>query len=94
MGGLSEADDGIDCPSELGVGNASHKHFNLSIHIAGGKDLDLAVNRMSVAPAIIDELSTAPLVDGFGRRHSSLRISVTDRCNIRCFYCMPATDVA
>lgn len=31
----------------------------------------------------------APLVDRFGRVHRSLRISVTDRCNIRCFYCMP-----
>src|ERR1700719_3187414 len=30
----------------------------------------------------------APLIDGFGRLHDSLRISVTDRCNIRCFYCM------
>ena len=30
------------------------------------------------------------LVDSFGRAHNSLRISVTDRCNIRCFYCMPA----
>ncbi len=29
------------------------------------------------------------LIDGFGRIHDSLRISVTDRCNIRCFYCMP-----
>jgi cyclic pyranopterin phosphate synthase len=29
------------------------------------------------------------LVDGFGRVHDSLRIGVTDRCNIRCFYCMP-----
>lgn len=29
------------------------------------------------------------LVDGFGRRHDNLRISVTDRCNIRCVYCMP-----
>jgi cyclic pyranopterin phosphate synthase len=29
------------------------------------------------------------LVDGFGRIHDNLRISVTDRCNIRCFYCMP-----
>lgn len=29
------------------------------------------------------------LVDTFGRLHSDLRISVTDRCNIRCFYCMP-----
>jgi cyclic pyranopterin phosphate synthase len=35
----------------------------------------------------------APLIDGFGRVHTNLRISVTDRCNIRCFYCMPADDV-
>ncbi len=33
------------------------------------------------------------LVDGFGRLHDSLRISVTDRCNIRCSYCMPEKDV-
>ena len=34
------------------------------------------------------------LVDTHGRLHDNLRISVTDRCNIRCFYCMPedATD--
>ena len=30
-----------------------------------------------------------PLVDGFGRVHTNLRVSVTDRCNIRCVYCMP-----
>src|SRR5436305_2174499 len=35
----------------------------------------------------------APLVDSFGRVHDNLRISVTDRCNIRCFYCMPENDV-
>ena len=33
------------------------------------------------------------LIDSFGRLHNNLRISVTDRCNIRCFYCMPAEDV-
>jgi GTP 3',8-cyclase len=33
------------------------------------------------------------LVDSHGRLHDNLRISVTDRCNIRCFYCMPETDV-
>jgi len=33
----------------------------------------------------------APLLDTFGRLHSDLRISVTDHCNIRCFYCMPET---
>ena len=31
-----------------------------------------------------------PLVDSFGRVHRDLRISVTDRCNFRCTYCMPA----
>jgi GTP 3',8-cyclase len=31
-----------------------------------------------------------PLVDGYGRVHRDLRISVTDRCNFRCTYCMPA----
>ena len=35
----------------------------------------------------------APLVDRFNRIHTNLRISVTDRCNIRCFYCMPNDDV-
>lgn len=29
------------------------------------------------------------LVDGFGRVHDDLRLSVTDRCNLRCHYCMP-----
>jgi GTP 3',8-cyclase len=34
-------------------------------------------------------MAAAALVDSFGRVHDSLRVSVTDRCNIRCFYCMP-----
>jgi len=34
-----------------------------------------------------------PLVDFFGRVHTHLRISVTDRCNARCYYCMPAEGV-
>jgi cyclic pyranopterin phosphate synthase len=32
----------------------------------------------------------APLVDGHGRQITDLRVSVTDRCNFRCQYCMPA----
>jgi GTP 3',8-cyclase len=35
----------------------------------------------------------SPLTDRLGRVHTSLRISVTDRCNIRCFYCMPNENV-
>jgi hypothetical protein len=34
-----------------------------------------------------------PLIDTFDRVHDNLRLSVTDRCNIRCFYCMPETGV-
>jgi cyclic pyranopterin phosphate synthase len=34
-------------------------------------------------------MGAQPLVDGFGRTVRDLRISVTDRCNFRCFYCMP-----
>lgn len=32
---------------------------------------------------------TTELIDRFGRVHTDLRISVTDRCNFRCAYCMP-----
>jgi cyclic pyranopterin phosphate synthase len=35
-------------------------------------------------------VSLEPLVDGHGRVISDLRVSVTDRCNFRCQYCMPA----
>ncbi|HEX8034928.1 MAG TPA: GTP 3',8-cyclase MoaA [Ktedonobacterales bacterium] len=31
-----------------------------------------------------------PLVDSYGRRIKSMRISITDKCNFRCVYCMPA----
>ncbi len=37
--------------------------------------------------------SALPLLDSFGRVHNNLRISVTDRCNIRCVYCMPENPV-
>jgi cyclic pyranopterin phosphate synthase len=35
-------------------------------------------------------MARAPLVDGHGRRIEDVRVSVTDRCNFRCQYCMPA----
>jgi cyclic pyranopterin phosphate synthase len=34
-------------------------------------------------------MSERPLIDGFGRRISYVRLSVTDRCDFRCSYCMP-----
>lgn len=43
---------------------------------------------MSVSPNL-----ARPLVDTFGRVHRDLRISLTDVCNLRCTYCMPAEGV-
>ena len=36
--------------------------------------------------------ATCCLKDAFGRSITYLRLSVTDRCNLRCFYCMPQAD--
>src|SRR5215467_15068486 len=36
--------------------------------------------------------SSQSVVDAFGRPLRSLRLSVTDRCNLRCAYCMPEED--
>jgi molybdenum cofactor biosynthesis protein A len=33
------------------------------------------------------------LEDNFGRKHNYLRISLTERCNLRCFYCMPEEGI-
>lgn len=38
-------------------------------------------------------MALSELVDGFGRRLNYVRISVTDRCNFRCTYCMPEEGV-
>lgn len=34
------------------------------------------------------------IIDQFGRVHNYLRISLTDNCNLRCFYCMPEEEYA
>jgi cyclic pyranopterin phosphate synthase len=41
-------------------------------------------------PAAGDRPSDHRLIDGFGRVATDLRVSLTDRCNLRCGYCMPA----
>ncbi|MFT4229726.1 MAG: GTP 3',8-cyclase MoaA [Microbacterium sp.] len=47
----------------------------------------LLAPRRPVAPA--EAPTTGPLVDTHGRVHRDLRISLTDRCSLRCTYCMP-----
>jgi cyclic pyranopterin phosphate synthase len=38
-------------------------------------------------------MATQKITDKFGRIHDYLRISLTERCNLRCFYCMPEEGV-
>lgn len=56
--------------------------------------LQAAAQPMPYTEKLEEELSTMDmLVDSFGRKHTYLRISVTERCNLRCHYCMPADGV-
>jgi len=50
----------------------------------------LAIARVETATAPPPPLDATRLVDSFGRRLTYLRVSVTDRCNLRCTYCLPA----
>src|SRR3974377_2232190 len=38
-------------------------------------------------------MAAQPLIDTYGRVHDNLRVSLTERSKVRCFYCMPETDV-
>lgn len=39
-------------------------------------------------------VSIDPLIDNYGRRHTYLRMSLTEKCNLRCQYCMPEDGVS
>ena len=47
--------------------------------------------KVSRSPDRLDlsKRTAAPMVDAFQRRITYLRLSVTDRCDLRCTYCMP-----
>lgn len=49
-----------------------------------------ALGLPTVARPTTDAPSTGPLIDTYGRVATDLRVSLTDRCNLRCTYCMPA----
>ena len=49
--------------------------------------VQLGTPKVAAGPVPVDD--HGPMHDGFGRRIEYLRISVTDKCNLRCVYCMP-----
>jgi cyclic pyranopterin phosphate synthase len=52
--------------------------------------VDLGVPRVVHPPDLRGRPDTPLLIDRFGRFATDLRVSLTDRCNLRCTYCMPA----
>src|SRR5487761_1379153 len=54
----------------------------------GSLRFDSMHNEFGTAPELADVQMRPPLVDPFGRAISYLRVSVTDRCDFRCVYCM------
>ncbi len=59
------------------------------VPLPDGRSPDPSTGGRTPAPAAYGR-TRAPLVDRFGRVHTDLRLSLTDRCNLRCGYCMPA----
>jgi cyclic pyranopterin phosphate synthase len=62
--------------------------------LAGVTIVDLGVPALRREPspagaAAVAQHPSGPLADGFGRVARDLRVSLTDRCNLRCHYCMP-----
>src|SRR5579875_3715304 len=57
---------------------------------AGGTDRRLCMRRRAVTfeGMTVDSVTSEPMIDPFGRRITYLRVSVTDRCDFRCVYCM------
>lgn len=51
--------------------------------------LSLPLSTPAAQSPVASATASSGLVDTFGRLHNNLRISVTDRCNLRCIYCMP-----
>lgn len=56
--------------------------------------LNNSIPSTSTDPTIAPSIESEPtLLDSFGRDHTYLRISLTERCSFRCTYCMPAEGV-
>ena len=66
------------------------RNAELKTEVTSTIRLPLRLATDPVLPSIPHSAFRIPhLQDSFGRAHNNLRISVTDRCNLRCTYCMP-----
>jgi len=67
---------------------AQSKKKKVSAEEEKEQSLQQLMNQLESLP-----LPKEPLLDKYGRKHSYLRISLSERCNLRCLYCMPEDGV-
>ena len=95
----------FETPREGLLSGTKTRHFRLhpdriSVHRSErDKRAESTIWLRNVAEASLQQLETGPLprevlTDRFGRFHGYLRLSLTERCNLRCRYCMPAAGVS
>ncbi|XP_017957352.1 molybdenum cofactor biosynthesis protein 1 isoform X1 [Drosophila navojoa] len=80
--------------TNMATGSQFHKLATAAKSAATGAQLDIKSDNNALEAAVTQSAAAAsPLTDSFGRHHTYLRISLTERCNLRCDYCMPAEGV-
>src|ERR1700684_272595 len=52
------------------------------------------MTNLTEEPRHFEQAAAGSLIDSHGRVLRDLRVSVTDRCNFRCMYCLPETEAA
>ncbi|KAI4803931.1 hypothetical protein KUCAC02_025576 [Chaenocephalus aceratus] len=76
---------------------ATHKENALELGDSTSSDANFASSVKARTKQSLSDDSILPfsafLTDNFGRRHNYLRISLTEKCNLRCQYCMPEEGV-
>lgn len=75
-------------PPKITFSTAKQSPRSKSPPLSKDEDLDVLLKRLEAMP-----LPEQPLQDRFGRDHSYLRISLSEKCNLRCLYCMPEDGV-
>lgn len=78
----------------LRFASSSSRLEKLQKQVVNGPGLNDFVHKpMVYEDIVLPSAETKGLVDSFGRQHTYLRISLTERCNLRCTYCMPEEGV-
>ena len=85
LGQVMSKEAAVDAPADSGAAAAAGSAPREIKRASRGRKRD--------GPRPVTASAQEPLFDSFGRRHNYLRISLTERCNLRCVYCMPEQGI-